>query len=399
MNSKTSRVTLDVMLLSALVFLTPAVFGADKEIEQAQRLTTFAQKGPAALLEHIRETGEGAPLIYSQWYVDRLAVKNPKRAGTEQAWREFGRVLLQSLENMAPALRSAADAQTRQEAATTLLDLADWFGEQPGYGNALLFSRLQDLATVPLAYLIADLSYPETNLVAMSARLVDFPDEVKRNALVLNRESPEPIFDVPPTAKSSAGVWNVKEKAAVADSVVNPLERAWYRKVTDIRKWQKDHDKQRGLPEGKRHRDAVPEALAFFVDDEYGAKAPKPFTTLNQWDGKYHRRLFLGLGGHNIGDVNAFLLFRQKVGSFPTNPPSWWKPGDGVFPTPTKAAFREAWMPFRNEYGNVHAPASRVYDAVQSNSFYDEDTRKAKYQESVREANEALKEHREAPAR
>lgn len=399
MNVRTSRVTLDAVVLSVLVFLAPAVFGADKELDQVRRLTTFAQKGPAALLEYIRETGESAPLIYSQWYVDRLAVKNPKKAETEQARREFGRVVLQSLENMAPSLRSPADAQTRQEAAATLLDLADWFGELPGYGNALLFSRLQDLATVPLAYLIADLSYPETNLVAMSARLVDFPDEVKRNARVLNTESPEPIFDIPPTAKSSVGVWKVMEKAKIADSVVNPLERAWYRKVSDIRKWQKDHDKQRGLPEGKRDRDSVPEALAFFVDDEYGAKAPKPFTTLNQWDGKYHRRLFLGLGGHNIGDVKAFLLFRQKVGSFPTNPPSWWKPGDGVFPTPTSAAFDEAWAPFRSEYAGQDGPAARVYDAVQSNSFYDEDTRKAKYQESVREANEALKEHKEAPAR
>ena len=329
----------------------------------------------------------------------RLAVKNPKKAETEQARREFGRVVLQSLEDIASGLRSLADAQKRQQAVATLLDLADWFVEQPGYGNAVLFSRLQDLATVPLAYLIADLSYPETNLVALSARLVDFPEEVKRNARVLNTESPEPIFDVPPTAKSSVGVWKVMEKAKIADSVVNPLERAWYRKVADIRKWQKEHDKQRGLPEGKRDRDAVPEALAFFVNDGYGAKAPKPFNTLNQWDGKYHRRLFLGLGGHNIGNVKTFLLFRQKVGSFPTNPPSWWKPGDGVFPTPTKAAFREAWMPFRNEYDVQYAPASRVYDAVQSNSFYDKDTRKAKYQESVREANETLNEHKDAPAR
>ena len=92
-------------------------------------------------------------------------------------------------------------------------------------------------------------------------------------------------------------------------------------------------------------------------------------------------------------------MFRQKVGSFPTNPPSWWKPGDGVFPTPTSAAFDEAWAPFRSEYAGQDGPAARVHDAVRSNSFYDEDTRKAKYQESVREANEALKQHREAPAR
>jgi hypothetical protein len=396
MNFRTPRFDFRVVMLLALVFLAPTVFGADKEVEQVQRLTTVAQKGCAALLEYVRETAESAPLIYSQWYVDVLAVKNPKKAEVEQARREFGRVVLHSLEDMAPTLRSPADAQTRQEAATTLLDLADWFGEQPGYGNALLFSRLQDLATVPLAYLIADLSYPETNLVAMSARLVAFPDEVKRNARVLNTESPEPIFDVPSIAQSSAGVWKVKKKAEVADSVVNPLERTWYRKVSDIRKWQKEYDKQSGLPEGKRQRDAVPEALAFFVDDDYGAKAPKPFTTLNQWDKKYHRRLFLGLGGHNIGDIKAFLLFRDKVGSFPTNPPSWWKPGDGVFPTPTTAAFCDAWMPYRNEYGVQYSPASRVYEAIQDNSFYDEDTRKVKELESLQQANEALKEHGKA---
>ena len=399
MNFKTPLVHIEIMLLSALVFLAPAVFGADKEIEQAQRLTTIARKGPSALLEYVRATRESAPLIYSQWYVDGLAVKNPKKAEVEQARREFGRAVLQSLEDMAPTLRSPTDAQTRQEAASTLLDLADWVGEQPGYGNALLFSRLQDLATVPLAYLVADLSYPEANLVAMSVRLIDFPEEVKRNARVLNMESPEPVFDVPPTAKSSVGVWKVMEKTAVADSVVNPLERAWYQKVSEIRKWQKGDDKQHGLPAGKRDRDAVPESLAFFVDDEYGAKAPKPFTMLNQWDKKYHRRLFLGLGGHNISEVKAFLLFRQKVGSFPTNPPSWWKPGDGIFPTPTSAAFDEAWVAFRREYGGKDSPASRVYDAIQSNSFYDEDTRKAKYQESIGEVNQVLNEHREVPAR
>lgn len=393
MNFETLRCNLRVVMLLALVSLAPAVLGADKEIELAQHLVNVAQQGPAALLEYVRNTGERAPHIFSQWYVDGLAKKNPKKAEVEQVRREFGRVVLQSLENMAPALRSPTDAQTRQEAAATLLDLADWFGEQPGYGNALLFSRLQDLATVPLAYLISDLSYPETNVVAMVSRLVDFPEEVKRNARVLNTESPQPIFDVPPTVKSSVGVWKVTEKATIADSVVNPLERAWYRKVSDIQKWQKEYDKQSGLPEGKRIRDAVPEELAFFVDDEYGAEAPKPFTTLNQWDKKYHRRLFLGLGSHNIADIKAFLLFRQKVGSFPTNPPSWWKPGDGVFPTPTKAAFHDAWTPFRSEYDVQYSPASRVYEAIQSNSFYDEDTRKAKYQESVREANEALKEY------
>ena len=53
MNSRTLRVTLAVMLLSELVFLAPAVFGADKELEQVQRLATVAQK--ARGLEYIRK--------------------------------------------------------------------------------------------------------------------------------------------------------------------------------------------------------------------------------------------------------------------------------------------------------------------------------------------------------
>lgn len=384
-----SKISTCVFIAGVLCGATVA-FAMDKELEQSRQLAAVARQGPEALLNYACETKARAPLIYSQWHVDRLAAKNPKKGEIEQTRREFGRTFLQALENLTPTLRSPADAQTLQNTANTLLNLADWFGEQPGYGNALIFHRLQDMATVPLAYLTADMSYPETNLVTMISRLVDFPEEVRRNARVLNLESPEPIFEVPAAVRPSAGVWRVSEKAKVADAIVNPLERAWYRKVADIRKWQKDQGKPVTLPSGKSQRDELPENLAFFADDEM-SHAPRPFTTLNQWGKKYHRRLFLGLGSQNIVNMQSFLLFRQKVGGFPTTPPSWWKPGDGVFPTPTKAAFDEAWTPFRHEYGLHSTSAAEVYDALQSNAFYDEDTRKVKEQELFQKANEALK--------
>lgn len=377
-------------LLVTLLYGGTVAFATDKEMEQSQQLAAVSRKGLAELLDYVCQTKTHPPLIYSQWYVDRLVAKNPKKGEIEQARREFGRTVLQSLEDLAPKLRAPTTAQTRQDTATMLLELADWFGEQPGYGNALIFHRLQDMATVPLAYLITDLSYPETNLVQMVSRLVDFPEEVKRNARVLNEESPTPIFEVPTASRSSAGVWTAKEKAKVADSVVNPVERGWYRKLTDIREWQKKQGKPVTVPSGKSQRDELPEDFAFFADDEM-SEAPKPFTTLNQWDKKYHRRLFLGLGSQNIEGVKSFLLFRQKVGSFPTTPPSWWKPGDAVFPTPTKAAFDEAWTPFRHEYDLQSSAASKIYDALQSNVFYDEDTRKVREHESLQQANEALK--------
>lgn len=376
--------------IAAVLCGATVAFAMDKELEQSRQLAAVARQGPEALLNYVCETKARAPLIYSQWYVDRLAVKNPKMGEIEQTRREFGRTILQALEDMAPTLRSPAGAQTLQTTANTLLNLADWFGEQPGYGNALIFHRLQDMATVPLAYLTVDLSYPETNLMTMVSRLVDFPEEVIRNARVLNLESPEPIFEVPAAARPSAGMRRVMEKAKVADGIVNPLERAWYRKVAEIRKWQKEQGVPGALPSGKNQRDELPESLAFFADDEM-SQAPKPFTTLKQWDNKYHRRLFLGLGSQNIENIQSLLLFRQKVGGFPTSPPSWWKPGDGVFPTPIKAAFDEAWTPFRHEYGLQSTSASEVYGALQSNAFYDEDTRKVKEQESFQKASEALK--------
>lgn len=378
------------VLFAAMVSYGPVSYASDKEMEEVRQLAVAAEKGPAALLSHIHEAQVRTPLIYSQWYVDTLAVKSPKRAEIEQARRDFGRKVLESLEATAPTPAMPADSHSLQRTAKMLLDLGSWFGEEPGYGNASLFSRLQDMATVPVARLIADLSYPETELATLVRRLVDFPQEVERNVRVLNTESPEPAFVLPSLPNSSADVWYPLERAKLADSVVRPLEREWYRRVAGIRKWQKEQGKPEVVPSGKKGREHLPAEFAFFVDDEM-SEAPKPFTTLRQWDRKYHRRLFLGLGTHNIGNVKAFLLFRQKVGNFPTTAPSWWKAGDGVFPTPMDAAFYDAWKPFRVTYGPTDASAAETYRGVQDNAFYDEDTRRVKQHEAFLKAEEALK--------
>lgn len=390
MNDRTSCFALVLTLLPALAYQWTAS-ASEEEMAAIRELAAAAEKGPEALLTHVREKETRAPVIYSQWYVDRLARESPKKAELEQARRDFGKTVLKSLEATSAALLEPSDTKTREHMAEVLLDLADWFGEPPGYGNALLFWRCQNMATVPLAHLIADLSYPEEALVTMVGRLIAFPEEVKRNVRVLNQEAPEPVFAAPQSVKSCVGVWDVMERARRGDRIVAPLQWAWYRKVHEIHKWHKGRRKSRFLTSGKDLRDQLPEDLAFFCDDA-PSLIPKPFTTLKQWDKKYHRRLFLGLGSRNIRNVRAFLLFRRKVRSFPTKPPAWWKPGDSVLPTPTEAAFSEAWIPFRGELGTAtYSPAAKTYVAVQRNTFYDEDTRQTKQHEAFERANEALK--------
>lgn len=333
--------SMNPLRLLAFAFLVAMLCGAtalgatNNSTEPIERMIEAARKGPAELLAHVRETKTPSPLIYSQWYVDRLAAKDPQRGKTEQAHREFGRVVLQSLEALAPTLTAPADTQTRQATAVMLLDLADWFGEPSGYGNAFIFIRLQDLATVPLAYLIADLSYPEASLTTMVGRLVEYPDEVKRHVRALNVEAPEPIFEVPTGIRSCAGVWRSEERNKLADRIVGPLERTWLSKLGEVRAWQQEHKTRAKRPTGKESRDELPESLAFFVDDDFSV-GPGGATTLSEWDKKRHQRLWVGLTNWNIRHVKGFLLFRQKIGGFPTTPPSWWKPDDSA-PSQTPA--------------------------------------------------------------
>lgn len=371
MHGKTRRI---MTSFGALIAFAAVAGASDKALEEVRAMTEAAEQGTEVLHQYIRDGRVSAPTIYSQWYVDRLVEKRSRRAELEQARRDFGKAVLVALERTAVENLNKAESERRERAALMLLDLADWFGEAVGYGNAFVFKRCQDMATVPIAHLIGDLAFPEEKAAVLVSRLVPFPEDVKRNARVLNQEGPSGLF-VP--------------GRGTADHVLWPLERAWATKRAEIRKWQKEHGKRVHWA-GKQVREELPEEYQFFCDDDL-SRAPKPFTTLAQWDRKYHRRLLLGLEGHNIRKVKHLLLFREKVGRFPTKAPSWWKPGNRDFTTPVHVAFDDAWEPYRKEYGPIYGSAAEVYNALQSNTFYDGDTRRVKRSEAFQKANEEIR--------
>ena len=363
-------------------------FGAGEEpssvrVGEMALLSAIAMEGPAALAEYIHANSVEAPAIHSQWYVDRIAATNLAAAKVAQADREFGRAVAKTLEDYAPRLRRKADWAVLETETEDLLGLADWLGESVGYGNSFLVMRLHDLATVPIAYLVTDMSFPEEKVEGMIARLVGWPEDACSNVPAMNLESGSKLFHVNPHIGSTVGILHPLERGKVQMRKIWPIERVWNIKYNEIRKW-KNRTGWEGdlwpLPRGRDLREAVPDELAYFVVDDGPEHQPR--TTLNLWDCTCHWALHITPNGHNISNVRETLLFRQIIGGFPVEPPIPWESLREHYKTPVQMAFSLAWDPYRTgrhgeEYFNVNldAAAYLVFSAIQKDEFCDEDTR------------------------
>jgi hypothetical protein len=76
----------------------------------------------------------------------------------------------------------------------------------------------------------------------------------------------------------------------------------------------------------------------------------------------------------NLRRIESLITYRELVGTFPSEPPNWWKPDDKTY-TRTRAAFEHAWRPFEEANGPLFDPAASVYEEVTSGSFIDGETR------------------------
>jgi hypothetical protein len=342
-----------------LLAACPWVFAREDAPARLEALNRALAAGVPALVARVGADKLSPPLIHSDWYVNEMAKTAPDEAGVEREKRQFGRRLVEALDKSSEDILALSDSSSREHAATTLLDLAQWIASRRGYGNMFVFDRCQDMATVPVAHLIRDLNYPEAKLDAIMARFVPLVDEVRMCAEAVNSEAPEPIF--------------VPGKGSTLDEVQAPLQRAWSKQVRRIAESRMREGITRSIPWGRKDRVTLPRDFAFFCDDDTG-DTPEPLTTVNQWDGKAHRRLVLGLGSKNLENIQCFALFRKKTGRFPTKPPSWWKPDDRLYRTPEKAAFTAAWRPFEKQLGPIADTAAMVYTAATANTFADQDT-------------------------
>lgn len=349
-----------ILRLSIMFFLAvtgsvlPAADTAqiDAEMKRIEALTRALDSGGAA---GVLAVALPAPLIRSFYYAEKLAEIKPERRVVEQAKREFGFKLAVELDETAALLQKRADSAERVRQAGLLFDLAAWLRTAQGYGNYVLFSRCESLATVPLAYLTADLDYPLDKVAELRRRILPATDERAFRVAVLNDEAPKPFI--------GPLLGNESEQD-------EQIQIAWNTRWNDMRTLFKSRE----LPISQWKRSALPEELKFFLDDE---QAPQLLTTVNLWNLKRHNTLIFGHRDTQVRNIDEFMLFREKVGSFPTQPPHWWKPSaDNSADTALRAAFQEASKHLRRENGQVfgYSMPAIVYQQVQEGGFMDRET-------------------------
>jgi hypothetical protein len=338
-----------IILIAALGSVLPAADSAQigAEMERLETLSrALEDRGVAGVLA----TALPSPLIRSQYYADKIAAREPERRALEQAKRDFGLKLARALDDLAAQLQKHTHSADRASQASLLLDLAAWLKAAPGYGNYILFSRSESLATVPLAYLTADLDYSLASVAALRRRITSLPEERAFRVIVLNAEASRPFIGALGGGESDQD---------------NQMQFAWGKGWKAMSDWFTT----KTIPISQWKRDALSEELAFFLDDH----APQPFTSVNLWQCKLHNTLIFGHRDKQVENIDRFMLFREEVGSFPTQPPRWWKPDDKLY-TATKAAFEHAWLPFEKQYGPIFDVAEMVYQQVTDGQFLDRDT-------------------------
>lgn len=314
----------------------------------------FEKKGLWKFLDYAHEQNWAMPWIRSDYWVDLLPSEPKERIELESAKRLFGLAIAKSLDDEALQVIKAADVSIREKQAGRLLDAVRWFSGSRGYGNLLLSSRTENLACVPIGYLIADLNCPTNKIDAFMVRLSTPASDLAFRIDVLNEEAPQRI--------------NINREANV-EKGNDELDQIWSRGQLAMMDWCK----QEKLPRAKDKltRRKLPPEFAFFCDDE---SAYPPYTVTHKWDQKQHLSYCVYGSVKNVRNaIETLYLFRQHVGDFPRNPPEWFGPNEKIY-TVIQAAFTQAWEPYRKQHGPVGNYAAQVYESIQKRQFMDWDS-------------------------
>ena len=348
------------LIVVVLALLAPAVLWAStdpatikEEMEKLRRLDASLNSGGVAeLLTTASRESIAAPKINSKYHAERIAKQEPALAPLEQAKRAFGLKVAQALDGVAVESQRQTASDQRIKQATQLLDLADWFKAQKGYGNYLLVTRCENLAAVPIGYLTGDLSFPMEKITAQRKRISANNDEREFRKSVLNGEAPKPFIGVLTGTQSQQD---------------DQMQMAWGNQWHAMADWF--NARKIGIDKWKRSD--LPDELAFFLDESpSGSK-----TTVKSWEMDRHAGIAInGLRDKNIDNIDGFAKYRELVGTFPTEPPKWWKPSDPLY-SKTRAAFEDAWRPYEGKHGALFDIASIVYEQVTTGSLVDQESR------------------------
>lgn len=316
-----------------------------------QQLDNHRLVGLVELAKDMRWT---TPKIHSEYWVEGIGTNQANRIVLEKAKRTLGLAIAKQLDVEATEIAEPGNSEVRENQARRLLDAAEWMRGSPGYGNLMLTMRAENLAYVPIGYLVADTSFPTNKITRLMQRVRSPQSALQFQIDVLNDEAPEAI------GVRLTGDTNSDERR---------LKEEWFKNMKLVAAWCRDNNIYPN--QAYKHRDKMPPQCAFYVDDGF---TKPPYTSVNKWDEKQHQSICVYGGVKDVRPgVDALFLFRLKAGVFPTTPPKWFNQNEKIY-TPVQAAFVQAWEPFRNEYGPIGDLAGSVYESIKAQKFVDWET-------------------------
>ncbi len=294
-----------------------------------------------------------APLMPSQWFISTVTQESSRERLTTA--RSFGESLLKRLDSYSTEVVVKSDLSLTERQADILLRLACWIGSVEGYGNTIIASRVQDLATVAVGRLVVNTNYPMAKVLSLVDRFGGKWYGANSRAAVLDEEIGEEVF-APVLAKESAD-----ENALANVWIVGFLKNAEKKKKIPL------GFELRGVDTNIVNGTAISRHLGFFLD----STPVGDLTTLERWNLKQHERFVWGVeASKNMENLRMLARFRELIGFFPASVPYKNHP----FHTQSEAAFEYVWRPHRKKEGPIYGVAASMYESIQDGEFLDQDT-------------------------
>ena len=394
-------------LLRAIMVIVslPSTLHADQLEDMTAALSA---NSPASFLAAIETNRWDAPLIYSSWYVDKITDSGVKQR--ELQIRTFGKLMAERLDGWSKALCISRKSDEIAPFVESLLDLSDWLSVTNGYGNLLLASRCEDVASMGLGQLVVDINFPFVVVSGLVVRLQAPWQSALSRARMLNAEAGFNCFDV-----SGNDVTMIQERIfhTWQDAQRNVRAKEIRQQVPSLFEQPEGSatsiEDDPAITAMRMTLDAFSQQpvdqMTFFTDTTTASFPLRPWTTVRLWDIKRHS-MFIGgdLESPNLRKLIALLNFRARIGSFPehlsiTAEESAAQEAEIVdaakrgihivsaekaYGSARKAAFASAWRKVSTSEPGIGRLACDAYEAVLAGDFVDSDTHEERLADQIK---------------
>lgn len=190
-----------LVLLSVAMLVTDASasvrFETVKDVQAARDL--LKRIGLKSFTEEVLSQKIKAPPIHSRYWLDQFARGDGEKQSLERAFRDFGYEVALQLDRMAIETCKNPYGHREKERLDWFLRFSNWILRPEKYENFRIASRAEDVATISLLRVIADLDVPDEEIEAYFNRFMSAEKSAMLRANILFEDS--------------AGSFDVREQA------------------------------------------------------------------------------------------------------------------------------------------------------------------------------------------